>query len=434
MAELSSNEDFQVVLARLKYLEDRNGDVDNSQARQLLNGFSYALEQQQDGAMLKYGIVPTEDDRHGPLVDPVTFLSGTKAKASGRARKAVPFFALTVLGRIIILLVLLGMFTLIVSYWALSPDTALGVWMSSETVGVRILIVTVGMTITLFWSSYFYCKSTASSSHRAPTARANIYALSGITFMTPYRILATDPSRTRDAINMSLSTNAFSGLARSVSFWQGTHDWYLASVAAVALFAEFLPALLANVPYRMVHTSETHAACVFLAATIIGLMIIVTCASFLIEWPHMPADPSTLAGAMYYISAARNNAGNNIGGGGFVSGTPEAEERGTTAAASAAAPQLPHIVAGESALPRPTTSDTSPGAGGQQPEHAQIPATDHEDGGNSRQPIAPSYYGTVPVQQYQQQQDQQPLHQPPPPSQQQPHDRPQPPSAMYHYE
>lgn len=80
----------------------------------------------------------------------------------------------------------------------------------------------------------------------------------------------------------------------------------------MAVLSEFLPALLANVPYRVVQTSQTHAACVYLSASIIGLMIVVTCASFVVEWPHMPVDPSTLAGAMYYVSAARGGAASGM--------------------------------------------------------------------------------------------------------------------------
>lgn len=32
-----------------------------------------------------------------------------------------------------------------------------------------------------------------------------------------------------------------------------------------------------------------------------AIMWIVVAASFFIKWPHMPVDPSTIAGAMYYV-------------------------------------------------------------------------------------------------------------------------------------
>lgn len=30
-------------------------------------------------------------------------------------------------------------------------------------------------------------------------------------------------------------------------------------------------------------------------------MVLVIVVSFFVEWPHMPVDPSTIAGAMYYV-------------------------------------------------------------------------------------------------------------------------------------
>lgn len=317
MAGLSENQDFQAVLSRLKHVEEKEGSVSNDDAKNLLSGFSYALESRQEGAMLKYSIVPVEDARHGPVQNLDNLGTQTPISSGGtsssRSRKAMPFVVLTLWGRVVILLVLLGMLTLIITYWALGAKTPLGRWMRSETVGVRILVVTVGMIITLFWSSYFYCKSLSPPSrYTAKHGLTNLTHSSGVAFTTPYRILNTHPSRARDAVNMDISTNPLSGLARSLDFRSGTHDWYLATVAAVAVLSEFLPALLANVPYRVVQTSQTHAACVYLSASIIGLMIVVTFASFFVEWPHMPVDPSTLAGAMYYVSAARGGVASGM--------------------------------------------------------------------------------------------------------------------------
>lgn len=34
-------------------------------------------------------------------------------------------------------------------------------------------------------------------------------------------------------------------------------------------------------------------------------MIITLAASFLIRWPHLPVDPRTIAGAMYYVCDSR---------------------------------------------------------------------------------------------------------------------------------
>lgn len=177
MAGLSENQDFQAVLSRLKHVEEQEGSVSNDDAKKLLSGFSYALESRQEGAMLKYSIVPVEDARHGPVPDVDNLGTQTSISSDGasnsRSRKPMPFVVLTLWGRVVILLVLLGMLTLIVTYWALGAKTPLGRWMRSETVGVRILVVTVGMIITLFWSSYFYCKSLFPPSDRQQNMHSN---------------------------------------------------------------------------------------------------------------------------------------------------------------------------------------------------------------------------------------------------------------------
>lgn len=38
----------------------------------------------------------------------------------------------------------------------------------------------------------------------------------------------------------------------------------------------------------------------WLAVTILSTMILVLLGSFLVKWPELPIDPSTIAGAMYY--------------------------------------------------------------------------------------------------------------------------------------
>lgn len=165
LAGFSSNQDFQTVLGRLKHIEHQEATIKNKRAREYLEGYSYVLEHRQDDAVQTYAIVPVEDARHGRVLDVSTMGHGSVVEQSAsRSHKTSHFFALTLWGRLLILLVLLGMLALIILYWALGHKTAFGRWMSSETVGVRILIVTAGMTITLFWSSYFYCKSISSVS------------------------------------------------------------------------------------------------------------------------------------------------------------------------------------------------------------------------------------------------------------------------------
>ncbi len=76
---------------------------------------------------------------------------------------------------------------------------------------------------------------------------------------------------------------------------------YLVAVAFTAGLAEFMPILLNNVPFRVTQTWVAHQVCTWLAVAVLGLMVLVVVASFFVRWPHMPVDPSTIAGAMYYV-------------------------------------------------------------------------------------------------------------------------------------
>lgn len=48
-------------------------------------------------------------------------------------------------------------------------------------------------------------------------------------------------------------------------------------------------------------TYDTQLACAWLSIAILALMILVLVASFFKTWPHMPVDPRTVAGAMFYV-------------------------------------------------------------------------------------------------------------------------------------
>jgi len=70
-----------------------------------------------------------------------------------------------------------------------------------------------------------------------------------------------------------------------------------------------MPILLNNVPFRLTQTYATHMACTWMAVAVLSLMWAVVFASFFVKWPHMPVDPSTIAGAMYYVCDSRMLAG-----------------------------------------------------------------------------------------------------------------------------
>jgi hypothetical protein len=68
-----------------------------------------------------------------------------------------------------------------------------------------------------------------------------------------------------------------------------------------AVLSEFLTIFLANVPYRASQTFLAARICAYGSIGVIATMMVVVASSLFIKWPHMPVDPSTIAGAMYYV-------------------------------------------------------------------------------------------------------------------------------------
>lgn len=66
--------------------------------------------------------------------------------------------------------------------------------------------------------------------------------------------------------------------------------------------SEFLPVLLANVPFNLAQTGAVATACAVLSCVFLGLMLVVLGWSFFVKYPPMPVDPRCIAGLMWYVS------------------------------------------------------------------------------------------------------------------------------------
>lgn len=95
-------------------------------------------------------------------------------------------------------------------------------------------------------------------------------------------------------------TNAFYGIYAAIK----AGDIFLLLSALMTILAEFLPVLLSNIPYSLTQTLRTHVVCARLSIAILSIMILTLLGSMFIRWPHMPADPRSISGAMYYVSAS----------------------------------------------------------------------------------------------------------------------------------
>jgi len=109
------------------------------------------------------------------------------------------------------------------------------------------------------------------------------------------------------------------GFMAAISYgWSG--DPFLGFVSAAALLAEVpLPLLLANVPYTGISVSApvttAHLACTWAAVCLLCAHVFVVAASFLVEWPRLPIDPSTVAGAMCCAEKLVLSSTPRLGGG-----------------------------------------------------------------------------------------------------------------------
>ncbi|KAI6091712.1 hypothetical protein F4821DRAFT_225422 [Hypoxylon rubiginosum] len=187
----------------------------------------------------------------------------------------LPFLMLGYAGRSVLLFVLCGLLALILYYNNTGGDTPFENFMDSESFGVRFLFTGVGVVISFFWASFF----------------------SSIAILSPYQLLAKSPQHARRSILLAPPTNAFSGLWSSVRRRHG----FLAVVALTSILSEFLTIFLSNIPFRITQTFLIHNICTWAAVGILCIMILVVAGSFFVTWPHMPVDPSTVAGAMYYV-------------------------------------------------------------------------------------------------------------------------------------
>lgn len=71
------------------------------------------------------------------------------------------------------------------------------------------------------------------------------------------------------------------------------------------MISEFLPILLSQIPFRVTSIHIVHVITTWTAVGVLCVMVLVLLSSFFIRWPHTPLDPTTIAGAMYYVADSR---------------------------------------------------------------------------------------------------------------------------------
>jgi hypothetical protein len=116
--------------------------------------------------------------------------------------------------------------------------------------------------------------------------------------LTPFQLMAQRTQPAAKSILLSPLTNPFSGIYTAVKHRQ----LFLFTTSLAAIFSEFLPLLLSNVPFSLAQPYDAAAVSAIMSCIFLSVLIAVVVASFFVRYPPMPVDPRSIAGAMYYVS------------------------------------------------------------------------------------------------------------------------------------
>ncbi|KAF4454698.1 hypothetical protein F53441_2776 [Fusarium austroafricanum] len=225
----------------------------------------------------EYGIVLYDDAGENLQHDRALSESSsmdTQVASTGRRN---PFIVLGLAWRLVFLLFLLGLMVFLLYYHlTLDKASAFKNFMNSQTFGVRFLFAAFGVIISFSWTAFFIT----------------------IAMVVPYQVMSHGPQSASNSVLLTRPTNPFSGLWSAIKHRQ----IFLGLVALLGIFSEFLPILLANIPYSLSQVRISHDICARISVGILALMAVAIIISFIIRWPDMPVDPRSIAGAMYYVS------------------------------------------------------------------------------------------------------------------------------------
>ncbi|KPM39912.1 hypothetical protein AK830_g6658 [Neonectria ditissima] len=243
-------------------------------------GFGYF---ENSNGQTEYGIVLYDDAGQNLSATEVTM--GTLAEVDSpdsldvvrKKRRGNPFIALGIVWRLCFMLFLAGLMALVLFYGITfkTQDNFQG-FMTSQTFGIRFMFAVLGVIISFGWTALFI----------------------SVAMIVPYHVMSQSPQSPSNSVLLTRPTNAFSGIWSALKHGQP----FPALVALMTILSEFMPILLANIPYTITQTEITHNICLYLSVVIMGFMVAALIVSFFVRWPHMPVDPRSIAGAMYYVS------------------------------------------------------------------------------------------------------------------------------------
>lgn len=277
--ELKSSSDLQ---KRLEGARFRLGVFDAAPSTTTTTHWEFERDKETEPCY-EYGIIPVTN----PTTTHTTTTTTAPPKRTifnlwGRTNhRHIPFLALTYTSRILFLLALSGLIGLVGYYFQPLPDTPFELFMDSQSFGVKFLFALIGTAIALFWHAFF----------------------DSLVVVSPFARMARRPRRAEHSVLLRpFTTNIVSGAAVAV---RQRHALLLAVALVTGVAEVFLPVLLANVPFALTQSYDGWVANMAASLAVLAVMALVLLASLVFSrWPHMPVDPRTLAGMVYYVERA----------------------------------------------------------------------------------------------------------------------------------
>ncbi|KAI1422615.1 hypothetical protein F5Y12DRAFT_799419 [Xylaria sp. FL1777] len=273
LASLSANPDVR------RLVLDAATGPDKKQAKSQLKHQDFKLDYYRGAkGQMEYGIVALDRFRGTGLssfYEKVPHTSRLDGSETSKRIHGPPFFMLGNIGRLCLIFVLDGVLVLVLYYARTGGDTAFERFIDSDSFGVQFLFTGLGVLISLFWSAF----------------------LGAVSVMNSYQVLAKRPQEASQSVLLAPPTNAFSALWHAVR----TRRVFLGLVSLASILSESLGTFLGNVRFQVTQTYFVSQLSTWTAVGIMSFMVLILLSSLFLKWPDMPVEPSSIAGAMYYV-------------------------------------------------------------------------------------------------------------------------------------
>jgi hypothetical protein len=197
-------------------------------------------------------------------------------------------------------IVLLGLMVFLIYYHQNGVDDAFEQFMDGQSIGVRVMMVMVGVVIKAFWQ-----RTEQSESSKHFDKHFDDFGLirdTGAQFCEPYMKLMDGPSHPRDTILMRVRSSPLE------CFFAATRDRhaYLASIAFTSFCAEVLTILLPSIPFNNTEIWQAYQISHWMSMVILVIMCLALCWVTARErHSRLPRSPVTIAGGLSYLCGSQ---------------------------------------------------------------------------------------------------------------------------------